>query len=370
MACLCAKNYKTIYAAYLGYANEEQKIPIDGKTRFRIFSMTKLITCTAALMLFERGKFALSDPLSMYFPEYKNPLIYVKDKEGYHTEKSEKEITIKDCFTMTCGLPYDINEEDVSALMRKREEVLIKEHGKNYDIVSEVRAMAQIPLMFTPGSHYYYGYGHDILAALIQLLSGERTSDFIQKEIFDPVGMTDTAYRYRSEEDRKHMCTPYETDEQGRRHPIPGARDAWHEMDANYDMGGAGLFSTAPDYLKFTQVLANGGKTEEGQQLIGRHTIDLMRTNQLQGAALQDFQNSGKHESYGYGLGVRTRIPGIGDLSAPVGEFGWGGFLGSYNSIDPSSGFSCVYMHQLMPDLNDYWHPRLNAAIYGMLADD
>jgi len=369
LACLCAQNYKIVYENYLGFANLEKSLPVTEKTLFRLFSSTKLITCTAALILFERGKYALDDPISRYFPEYRNPKIYVKDEQGAHIEECGKEITVKDCFTMTCGLPYDISDTDVSRLMREREDRLMAVTGRDYDVETEVRAMGEVPLMFVPGTHYFYGYGHDILSALVQNLSGMSTYEFMKKEILDPIGMPDTAYRYRSDEDRARMCTLYAVDSENRKSPTAGARDYWHEPHARYDMGGAGLFSTPIDYLRFTQMLANGGRTEEGRQILSRNTIDLMRTNQLSGEALSDFKKTGSHEPYGYGLGVRTRMPGIGDANSPAGEFGWGGYLGTFNSIDPDHRFSFVYMHQLDPDLNGYYQPRLRAVVYGNIEE-
>lgn len=364
---MCAQNNEVTYEGCFGYADVEMGIPLSPKTIFRLMSCTKVIVMTAALLLLERGKYYLDEPLERYFPEYANPHIYVKDPDGYHTIKAERKIRVKDAFTMTCGLPYDIAGTEISQMMLDREKILIDEKGWNYDIVSEVRAMGDVPLMFEPGTSWCYGYGHDIVAALIAITSNMTPYEFMKKEIFDPLGMEDTAYRYKNDEHRARMCTLYAPNEDGVYVPTPGPRDRWHEPDANFDMGAAGLYSTLTDYLTFTQMLANGGKTKDGRTILNKNTIDLMRTNALEGKALADFKATGGYECYGYGLGVRTRVSGIADVTAPVGEFGWAGMCGSWTSIDPDHGFSCIYMHQMLPDMNDYLPNKICNAVYSLI---
>ena len=366
--CLCARRHEALYEGSFGVANVEKGTPIAPDTVFRIFSLTKLVVCTAAMMLYERGKFLLDDPISDYFPEYASSRLYVPGRDGgYTTREAEQIIRVRHAFTMTCGLPYDIAGHTLSPLMIARTEALAKELGWNYNIVEEVRAMADIPLFFEPGTHWLYGYGHELVAGLTQLLAGKPLHQFLQEEIFEPLGMRDTGYRYRADH-RQRMCTLYKPDGKGGVVPSEGPRDRFHEPDANFDMGSAGLYATPRDYLAFTQMLANGGVTKDGRRLLSRRTIDMMRTNQLSGDALADYQQSNGF-GYGYGYGVRTRLAGPGYDNVPVGEFGWSGWCGSWASIDPSSGFSCVYMHQLLPDQAPYCHPRVRAAVYSLFGE-
>ena len=147
---------------------------------------------------------------------------------------------------------------------------------------------------------------------------------------------------------------------------MSGKYDDRLQEDAVYEGGGAGLFSTVPDYLAFTQMLAAGG-TYRGHHYIGRKTIDLMRQNQLNETQLKDFRNS-YLAGYGYGLGVRTMMdPAAGYSPTSIGEFGWTGMAGTYTSIDPSEGFSVVYMHQLDPNMEEEHHHRIRSVAYGLL---
>ncbi|WPX08303.1 serine hydrolase [Caldicellulosiruptor danielii] len=283
-------------------------------------------------------------------------------------EKTKNPILIKHLFTMTMGLPYahPFRESPTAIEMKKVREELIKNYGK-YDIVTEAKAMAKVPLEFEPGTRWLYGYGHDVVAALIQIISGKKVSEFLKEEIFEPLGMNDTGYRYFGDIEER-MVTCYKRNEDGTLEKTRGIFDEFHQPDSLYEGGGAGLFSTVRDYIKFSQMLANGG-VYKGKRIIGRKTIDLMRTNQLDKRQLLDFNKNNVYlAGYGYGLGVRTLISTAeGNFNSSTGEFGWTGALGTYVSIDPSEGFSLVYMHQMIPNMEQYYHLRVRTVAYGCL---
>jgi CubicO group peptidase (beta-lactamase class C family) len=179
--------------------------------------------------------------------------------------------------------------------------------------------MAKVPLAFEPGTDWLYGYGHEIVAAMVDLTCGTSIGEFLNKEIFEPLGMKSTAYRYH--DDLRERMITYYAKKDGKFTPMKGMMDQYHEPDAKYEMGGAGLFSTVPDYIKFSQMLANGG-VWKGEQIIGRKTIDLMRANQLNEKQIHSF-NDGNHylAGYGYGLGVRTLMDqGIACFGATPGS--------------------------------------------------
>lgn len=248
--------------------------------------------------------------------------------------------------------------------MARARDKLIKKHGK-YDIVTEVKAMGSVPVEFEPGTDWMYGYGHDIIAALIQIISGKTVGQFLKDEIFGPLGMEDTAYRYYDGNESR-MVSYYRKGKNGVMKKIPGPLDEYHQPDAIYESGGAGLYSTVNDYLKFSQMLANGG-IYNGNRIIGRKTIDLMRQNQLSKKQLKSFTSS-YLAGYGYGLGVRTLMnTAEGHSNGTVGEFGWTGLLGTYLSIDPHEGLSIVYMHQMDPNMEEKHHLRVRAVANGCL---
>jgi CubicO group peptidase (beta-lactamase class C family) len=339
--------------------------PIAVDTVYRLFSMTKVIICTAAMILFERGKFLLNEPLYEYFPEYrKHRVVKVSPSGCVGFEEAKNPMLIKHAFSMAVGLPYGYANSPTSQAMDHIRERLVKEHGK-YDLRTEVKAMAEAPIAFEPGTHWLYGYGHDLVAGLIEVLSGKTVGQFLKDEIFEPLGMKDTGYRYFGDI-KNRMASMYRRNEDNTLTRIPGMADDNHEPDARYEAGGAGLFSTVKDYLVFTQMLANGG-AYQGRQIIGRKTIGLMRRNQLNPQQMEDFANS-YNAGYGYGLGVRTMMdPAAGHSNGSTGEFGWTGMAGTWTAIDPSEGFSAVYMHQMMPNMEEYHHVRIRAAAYGCL---
>lgn len=364
-ACAIARHGEILYEGYHGYANLNKEIPVASDTVFRLFSMTKVVVCTAALMLFERGRFLLNEPLHEYIPEFRNSqVVKTKPNGEIYIEAAQNPILIQDAFCMTAGIPYPFGESESARQMRDLHQRLKDKHGK-YSLLTEVKAVAQVPLAFEPGTQWLYGYGHDLVGALIEVVSGKPLGQFLQEELFEPLGMTSTGYRYDGDI-AERMAACYTRTADGNLEEIPGSLDEYHQPDSLYEGGGVGLYSTLRDYLTFTQMLANGG-IWKGEQIIGRKTIDLMRSNHLNDRQLADFKNS-YNAGYGYGLGVRTMMdPAAGHSNSSIGEFGWTGAAGTWASIDPSEGFSVVYMHQLLPNMEEYHHLRVRAAAYGCL---
>jgi CubicO group peptidase (beta-lactamase class C family) len=364
-ACGLAKGGKILYEGYAGLADIESKKPITADTVYRLWSMTKVIICTAALMLFERGKYLLNEPLYEYFPEYKDINRVQTDPNGNISIVPVKNpMLVKHAFTMSVGMPYPMNNSYTANEMAKVKEELRKTLGK-YNLRTEIEAMAKVPIAFEPGTHWLYGYGHELVAGMVEVTSGMSVGEFLQKEIFEPLGMNSTGYRFHDDiEDR--MATMYRRAEDGKLTQIKDLFDDYFKPDAILEQGGAGLYSSVRDYLRFTQMMANGGELD-GVKIIGRKTIDLMRRNQLNDTPLKEFTDS-YNAGYGYGLGVRTMMdPAVGNYNGSIGEFGWTGRAGTWTAIDPGEGFSVVYMHQLEPNMEEYIHHRVRATAYGCL---
>ncbi|CAG5091120.1 Beta-lactamase [Thermobacillus xylanilyticus] len=367
-ACVVSRHGKVLYEGYAGSANLEQGKPITPDTVYRLFSMTKVVVCTAALMLYERGHFLLDDPLAAYIPEYEGPSVVRKLPDGgIDYEPAGNPIRIKHLFTMTSGMPYHFGDSEPERKIRRVLDELRETHG-NYDLQTEVRAMAkaQVPLAFEPGTRWLYGYSHDVLGALIEVISGKTLGRFLQEEIFDPLGMKDTGYRFKGDIVER-MASVYQKSEDGKLVEVPGPIDILHHPEAKYEGGGVGLYSTARDYAVFTQMLACGG-VYNGERIIGRKTIELMRRNHLNEQQMNDFAN-GHHAGYGYGLGVRTLVdPAAAGANSSIGEFGWSGAAGTWTSIDPAEGVSIVFMQQMYPSIYDeYVHHRVRNAAYACI---
>lgn len=362
--CAVAQNGEKLYEGYFGYADLEKKIPITADSIYRQYSATKVVICTAAMMLYERGKFLLNDPIYEYFPEWRHTQVAMLQADGtYAVRPAKRPIQVRDCFSMAMGIAYG-GEDYTHRLMQQVRDGLKKTVG-DYTLQDDIRAMAQVPVCFDPGTHWMYGFGHELVAGMIEVTSGMKVSEFLKKEIFQPLGMTSTDYHFSGDQ-RQRMVTPYARDEEGHMEVIRNAMfDERFEPDAKYEAGGAGLFSTVNDYLSFSQMLACGG-TYKGERIIGRKTIDLMRQNHLNEQQMKDFTCS-YLEGYGYGLGVRTLVNPGAVANTSVGEFGWTGYMGTYVSIDPSEKFSVVYMHNLVPNMEEYTHHRVRNIAYGMM---
>jgi CubicO group peptidase (beta-lactamase class C family) len=354
----------TIYKDYVGFANKEDEIAINEDTIFRIYSMTKVVTCTAALMLYERGLFLLNDPLEKYLPEFKNIKVYHKNDNGEVTVRpATRSILVKDLFTMTSGLTYggEANETEIQVAKTFQQ---LQEKGEKLTNRRLSEVLAAIPLAFEPGSRWHYGLSHDVLGALIEVLSKKTLGQFFQDEIFTPLGMKDTFFKIP--DDKKHrFAALYNRKEDGTL--IKNEKmDVQFEPLSELESGGGGVLSTLGDYSRFAHMLANGGEFE-GVKVIGEKTISLMTKNHLDDEQATTY-NWDYLAGYGYGLGVRTMIdPAKGGSNGSEGEFGWSGLAGTWVLIDPQEKLSAVYMQQMIPNFEAYHQPRLRNVIYGAL---
>ncbi len=355
-----------LFEEYVGLADIDSKRAIGPDTIYRIYSMTKVVTCTAALMLYERGLFLLNDPLEEYLPEFKNTQVYRRDKEGgIYTTPSSRPILIKDLFTMTSGITYTGENDETEIQVQKALTSLSNKEGQSEGMTLRKlsKTLASIPLAFDPGTQWRYSFSHDVLGALIEVVSGKTLGQFFKDEIFDPLDMKETFFRIPQDKvDR--LCSLYDYTSNELTKNISLDRD--YQADATYESGGGGLLSTISDYSKFAHVMANGGELN-GVRILGKNTIQLMATNHLNSEQLTNF-NWPFLSGYGYGLGVRVMIdPTVGGINGSLGEFGWCGLAGTWVLIDPKEKLSAVYMQQMMPNFEAYHQPRLRNVIYSSI---
>ncbi|MFC6333609.1 serine hydrolase domain-containing protein [Paenibacillus septentrionalis] len=363
--CVVAQRGKIIFEGYYGYADRESKRVMDENNIHRLFSTTKVIVCTAALLLFERGYFLLNDRLDEYLPEFRDMKVVHTERNGSVSIKpAQSPILIKHLFAMTSGIPYDFGISPTEKALKQINEEL--RAAGNYTLEQLVKKIADVPLLFEPGSNWAYGYGHDILARLIEVISGMSIEQFLHKELFEPLGMNNTGFTFKGDQ-QSRMATLYVEDGQGGIQPmLPAFGDEMFQPEVTYRGGGIGLFSTPRDYTIFAQMLASGGK-HNGERIIGRKTIDLMRANQLNEQQLAQFTGP-YSEGYGYGLGVRTLLNlGASNGNSSLGEFGWTGMSGTYALIDPEEQLTIVYMHQRLPNLEREHHLRVRNTVYGCI---
>nr|WP_154959042.1 serine hydrolase domain-containing protein [Paenibacillus xylanexedens] len=348
---------ETVFQYRNGFENLEEETPIRDNAIFNLYSMTKIMTCVAALQLVEKGDILLLDPLSQYLPEFEEMQVKkaLPNGEVYY-EKATRSITVRDLFTMTAGFSYDIHSPSIKEAVERTNGTLPTREF--------ARALAKEPLMFEPGTHWNYSMCHDVLGALVEVVSGKRFGTYLQDEIIKPLGMHDTTFDL-NEAQQSRLIPQYLFDEE---------QDKAVRMDGNgfrvgteLDSGGAGLLSTVNDYAKFLNALTGFGTSPEGVRILSRASVELMRADHLNDMTRPDFSWDHMY-GYGYGLGVRTHIStaGSGSLS-PIGEFGWAGAAGCMAIIDPDSGLTVMYAQHLLNSQEHYVQRRLRNVVYSCL---
>ena len=327
---------------------------------YNLYSASKPLTCTAALQLYERGDFLLNTEVREFLPEFGDVTVRRRLPDGgEEIRPAARPVRMRDLFAMSAGLNYDTDTPAMRELMVRT--------GGAPTTREVAAAMAKTPLQFDPGDHWCYSMCHDVLAAVVEVISGQRFGDYLQEHIFDPVGMPDTGCVVRMPEDKRARLAPqYEFDlAAGRAHEID--RRCTFDLGSKHESGGGGLYSTLTDMLAFTTAMANGGRTRSGGRILSPATIDLMRTNMLSESATRDV-NWIQLDGYGYGLGVRTLIDkAAGGSNGSLGEFGWSGMAGAYVMIDPDRELSVMYMQHMLNNLEAYVHPRLRNITYACL---
>lgn len=365
-----AQNGKTIYEGYFGYADVEKKIPVTKDSIFRMASMSKIPLYTTMMMLYEKGKFLLTDPISKYLPEWeKSTKITMLGNGQLVAVPTERPINISDCLSMKCGLPYCNGVFDTEdRTLRSMQECMKPLWEKGHFTVQEhVAAMSNALLTFEPGTMWMYGFSSEITAALVEKITDMPVDEAFKQYIFDPLGMDVTRSRFFGDiQDR--MVKLYDRDDEGNLTELNLPFDEKHIPGEEHESGWARLFSNVNDYTKLMSMLANGG-VYEGKRLMGRKTIDMMRANGLHGKALERFQNYEVYSrGYGYGYGVRTLLDrGQADSNGGIGAFGWTGGFGTWCESDPSDGVSIVYMHNCMQKTDRFEHLRVRNASYGLI---
>lgn len=328
-----------------GMADMESGRPIARDSIFRLYSMTKPITATSVMLLLERGEIDLFDSVSRYIPGFKHQRI---EKNG-ELVPAGREVKIHDLLNMTSGLVYggtDLAGKNTEALFQELGSRLYGEHPMS--TLEFANRLGQGPLSFEPGSGWQYGTSADVLGAVVETVSGMRYGQFLQKEIFEPLGMNDTGF-WLPEAKRDRLAKTYQDDgEGGLKLYAESHLGIVHQMDRDpaFESGGAGLVSTIDDAAKFTTMLMNRGCLN-GMQLLKPRTVQYLTS-----AALTDWQQKGFdtwHSLCGHSYGNQMRImtdPGQAGFIGSRGEYGWDGWLGAYFCNSPQDGLTILLMIQ------------------------
>ena len=361
---IVTKDHETVYRHMVGFADNEGKRPVSDRDFYLMYSCTKLVTMTAMMQLIEAGKASLYDPVSRFLPEWEYMTVINADwaskglqfspglREPSHYAKNR--VRIIDCMSMTAGLTYDLNSEAIQALLEKKPNATTRE---------VIAAVAKMPLLFEPGTRYHYSLGHDVIAAVIEVISGERFSDFLENHIFKPLGIVDLTC-HMTDEQRSRLSAIY------RYQPDTGAMQYLPDnatrfaITPNYESGGAALAGTTEAYAAVVEALANGGVGRNGSRILNEESVMRFTHSVLTGEAIKDFR-VGRFLEYSYGLGVRVKTEQLLGQS-PVGEFGWDGAAGGYAVVDPFNHVGIFYVEHILNFFEGYSviHPRVRDLVY------
>ncbi|MGN0425898.1 MAG: serine hydrolase domain-containing protein [Acetatifactor sp.] len=353
-----------LYEGYFGVTDIESGKKVDVNSVFRLASMSKIPLYTALMMLYEQGKFLMTDPIGDYLPEWKNSTKFVKREDGsFDVVPTSRPLIIKDALTMKCGLPYCNFDGPTDDIVLKGMQECMRPLWKkgHYTLAEHLRAMAKAPLACDPGEQWIYGFSSEIAAGLIEAICDKPINEVLRNMLYDPLGMTSTDAVFFGDI-QSRLVSLYARDASGSLVPGPTFFDKKHLPGAENEQGWGRVFTTGRDFSRLMQMLACGGEFE-GHHFMGRKTIDLLRTNTL-GGIFSDHYNGG----YGYGYGFRTLVDkNAANANGSIGAFGWTGGFGTWCEADPEEGLSIVYMHNLMPNDEAYYHPRVRAVSYGLV---
>jgi CubicO group peptidase (beta-lactamase class C family) len=364
-----ARHGRVAYLATGGQRDMEAALPVEEGTLFRIYSMTKPICSVAAMMLWEEGAFELKDPVSKWIPSFAGARVW-------HGGTDQKPVTVPateplrvwHLLTHTSGLTYGFHHaHPVDTMYRDAGYEWGQPAG--VDLAAACDAWASLPLLFQPGAEWNYGVSTDVLGRLVEVVSGTTLDRFFQERIFEPLGMTDTAF-WVGEDDAASLAALYVPN------PADGGRAVRYDRMGRAALrppqtlsGGGGLVSTAADYHRFATFLLRGGELD-GVRLLGPRTVAKMASNHLPGNV--DLEAYGRplfaettFDGVGFGLGFSVCIdPVAGMTAASTGEFGWGGAASTAFWVDPALDMTVLFLTQLLPSSTHPIRSQLHQLVH------
>lgn len=372
MSNLIARGDEVAHFSCIGVKDWDTGAPITPDTIFRIYSMTKPITSTVIMMLFEEGKLRLEHELFRYIPAFKDVQVFDGGTwDDYKTKPADRPILIRDLLTHTSGLTYDFMMQNAVDKMYRRNG-LAGARATGMTNEEFVNTAATMPLLFSPGTGWNYSISTDVLGRVIEVIEGEPLDKVFKRRIFDPLGMTDTDFHVAKDKvDRFATCYENYT---GTVNVQDKPETSPYVHGKDFLSGGGGLASTMKDYLTFCRMIAKGG-THNGVRILSPRTVDLMRTNHLpDNKTMLDMGDSAFTEvglnGTGFGLGFSVILDQAAAMTTtPAGTYSWGGAASTYFWIDPVEDITAVSMTQLMPSSTYPIRAQLQQLTYAALME-
>ena len=371
-----ARHGHLAYQKSFGSMDLERNKPMADDAIFRIYSMTKPITSVALMTLYEKGYFQLNDPISRYVPSWKNHRVWVSGEgEEMVTEAPKRPVSFRDVlshtggFTYGGGLPGVGIQHPVDKIYR---ELKIRSSGTADTMEGFLDKLAQVPLLYQPGERWMYSLSTDICGALVEIISGKPFAEYLQDEIFGPLGMNDTSF-FVAPDKIDRFCANYQRGPDKKLKLIDDPATSAYTKDPAFKSGGGGLTGTTADYMKFCEMLRRGGELD-GHRVIGPRTLAMMHMNHLAGGkdltqlAIGSFSET-SNEGVGFGLGFASTMDEVSTGSLGVGDYYWGGAASTIFLVDPKEDLTMVFMTQLMPSGTFNFRGQLKSLIYSAIVD-
>jgi len=352
--CMIYQNHELVYRHMNGTTDEKKEKKVDGSEVYLMFSMTKVQTMAAVLQLVEQGKLSLEDEVGKYLPAYRNLTV----KQGDAVVQLATPLTIKHLVSMQSGLDYDLGRPGILRVLR--------EEGNEATTQDIVSAFVESPLDFVPGEHFCYSLSHDVVAAVIEAVSGMTFGEYLKKNLWEPLGFKNTWFAKPMNDDVENLAQQFICNDAGE--IVPMEQSCCYQFTENYESGGAGLISCTEDYAVFADALACGGISKDGVRILKPETVELMKANLLCDTSREEIARNMGRTGYGYGCGVQVIMePEKIGSAAPAGVFGWDGAAGSCITMDTKSKISLVYTQHVRNCGFAYGeiHPTLRELVFG-----
>ncbi|MFL5323197.1 MAG: serine hydrolase domain-containing protein [Microvirga sp.] len=373
---MIARKGKVAYHEAFGAQDKSAERTMAKDSIFRIYSMTKALASVGAMILVEDGKVQLTDPVAKFLPEFKNVQVSTPRSDGmgqltYGLVPADRQPTIQDLLRHTAGLAYGEITGNARVKAAYTNAGLFTPGADYFSIEltpDEFTAkIAETPLAYQPGTTWEYSLAVDVLGRVVEKASGKRLSEFLDERVFKPLKMTDTGFSVPADRIAR-LSQPFAVD------PASGAPNKLIDVSKppKNDSGGAGAVSTAADYLRFSQMLLNGGELD-GARILSRTTVALMASDHLPPAIRQTVQPGEQLlgvQGYSFGLGFAVRKEqGVSGVHGSPGEFTWAGYAGTYFWIDPKEQLVGVLMTQAPGPSRPYYRRMLRALTYQAIVD-
>jgi len=356
-----ARHGKLVAFDAYGWRDKASGVPMTTDTIFNIASMTKPMTTVGALMLYEQGKILMNDPLAKYFPKFSSMRVAMRDSAGEPTTETvsaNRPITMQDLMRHTSGLIYGGRG---TTLVHKMYPAGSSDAAREYDGAAFMDKLASLPLLYQPATVWDYGFGLDVLGLTIETITRQSLGQYLQANLFAPLGMTDTGFSISAEKAARYAKPLPNDPESGK----PQARTPELTQPLKFECGGGCAASTALDYLRFAMMLMNGGRSGEAR-LLGPRTVAYMLSDQL-GPNIKNLVGNADptRADYGFGLGLAVRTtPGVVRMMGSVGQFSWPGASGTDWWVDPKEELAVVYMSAAPGPIRWHYRQKINALVY------